>query len=193
MKFEGQPYFMLHQMAKQVGDSIENQPMQKDFSEVWSGIGFLSCGCLMSAAMGDVTEIITLPKYTIVPGSKSWVMGIANVRGALIPIIDLEQFFGFELIGNRRNYRVLIVSYMGGSVGLVVSKVIGMQHLDREIFRQCEDGLNCSFSEFVDASYTHGGEEWYRFSPSRLFESEEFINASLLKASDETKTRIAAA
>lgn len=187
MKHEGQPYFLLSKIAEKVGESIRNQPVQKDFTEVWSGVGFLSCGRLMSAAMGDVTEIITLPRYTFVPGAKPWVMGIANVRGTLIPIIDLEQFFGFELVGNRRNYRVLVVDFLGTNIGLVVSKVIGMQHLDREIFRECDGSEDEAIASFVDRRYSYGGEEWLRFVPARLLESDEFINASILKITDGSK------
>lgn len=193
MKFDGQPYLLLNDIAKKVEESARNQPLQKDFNDVWSGVGFLSCGCLMSAAMGEVTEIITVPKYTSVPGAKSWVMGIANVRGALVPIIDLEQFFGYELVGNRRNHRVLIVEHFGTRVGLVVSKLIGMQHLDQDVFEEPDSNLKSAFSPYIEKSYKHNEEDWFRFSPSRLFESEEFINASAASAGETVIDRIAAA
>ena len=154
------------------------QSSNSDFGSLWSGIGFVLCGKPLAASMGEVTEIITLPRYTPVPGSKSWVMGIANVRGTLLPIIDLEKFYGGALVGNRRNHRVLIVNYQGTSTGLVVSKLSGMLHISKDAFTGDQLESAEMLTDFVDSSFEHSGETWFRFSPDRLFASPEFTNAS---------------
>ena len=181
MKYETHPYLLLSQITTKVADAIQSQPTKKDFADVWSGIGFMICGQSMAASLGEVIEIITVPKYTFVPGAKPWVMGIANVRGTLIPIVDLEHFCGQSLAGNRRNHRVLVVNYQGSSVGLVVSKVVGMQHIENESLVDCNNVTDEDFFNYVDKQYTLNGENWYRFSPNKLFDSEEFKNASLLQ------------
>ena len=46
-------------------------------------------------AREETREVLTYPsQLTRVPGAKTWVKGLANVRGALLPVIDLRQFLG---------------------------------------------------------------------------------------------------
>jgi twitching motility protein PilI len=46
--------------------------------------------------IGEVNEILTLPVLTPVPGTRSWLLGVANVRGNLVPVIDLRDFIEGE-------------------------------------------------------------------------------------------------
>lgn len=178
MTYETNPYLHLGTLADRVKDALASQSSKKEFGDLWSGIGFVLCGRSMAASMGEVTEIITLPRCTFVPGSKDWSMGIANVRGTLLPLIDLENFFGSTLIGNRRKQRVLIVNFQGGPVGLVVSKVTGMLHISEESFEAAETSAGDVLGDFVDAVFQHAGQEWLRFSPEKLFASKDFCDAA---------------
>jgi twitching motility protein PilI len=40
-----------------------------------------------------------------VPGARSWILGLANVRGQLLPVIDLKQYFGSGELTIGRNTR----------------------------------------------------------------------------------------
>ena len=48
----------------------------------------------MIAPMGNVVEMLPVPEATPLPGVQPWVAGLANVRGRLLPLFDLEVFFG---------------------------------------------------------------------------------------------------
>lgn len=58
----------------------------------WSGIAFEMMGQYFVAPLGEVTEVIYPPKYTPVPNTQSWVMGLANIRGRLLSVADLAQY-----------------------------------------------------------------------------------------------------
>ncbi len=50
------------------------------------------------APLNDIKEILNFPSaITKVPGTKPWMLGIANIRGTLLPVIDLQLF----LIGRK--------------------------------------------------------------------------------------------
>ena len=51
---------------------------------------------MLLTRMGEVSEILDPPDYTRVPGVKDWVVGIANVRGSLLPLMDLKGFVTFH-------------------------------------------------------------------------------------------------
>ena len=48
---------------------------------------------------------------TRVPGAKGWVRGLANVRGQLLPIIDMKQFIGSGVAVLSRNTRIVVVNH----------------------------------------------------------------------------------
>ena len=64
-------------------------PLKESAQPEWQGIGFQLGGTRLVSPMGEVNEILKVPKITALPGVKSWLLGIANVRGRLMPIVDL--------------------------------------------------------------------------------------------------------
>ena len=94
-------------------------PSQQAAVQSWSGIGFRMGERFFVAPMGEVGEVLHEPRYTLLPGVKSWVKGVANVRGRLLPIMDLCGFFGNELSPLRKLRRVLVVDDRGRLIGVV--------------------------------------------------------------------------
>ena len=93
--------------------------------EEWVGVGFRVGGSKLITSMSDVKEILDLPDVTIVPGVKSWIIGVANVRGSLLPIMDLRGFLLGDDIKQRHKGRVIVIDYKGFNTGLVVEEIYG--------------------------------------------------------------------
>jgi twitching motility protein PilI len=74
------------------------------------------------APIGEVAEILKLPRYTLIPGVELWMKGLANVRGRLLPITDILMFLGRKstVLDNKR--RVLVVDHEEMFAGLIVDK-----------------------------------------------------------------------
>lgn len=71
----------------------------------------------------SVQEIIRLPKMAKVPRTPSYVEGIANLRGVVLPIIDVRTRFGMERTEETDRTRVLVVDIGGVKTGLRVDRV----------------------------------------------------------------------
>ncbi len=108
---------------------LPSQPTRQDS---WSGIGFRLGEHWYVAPMGEVSEVLHEPRFTQLPGVKSWVKGVANLRGRLLPIMDLCGFFGHELSAVRKQRRVLVVEHDEVFAGLLVDEVFGLQHFARD-------------------------------------------------------------
>jgi purine-binding chemotaxis protein CheW len=67
-----------------------------------------------------VHEIVRTPEITNVPHAPEYVEGVMNLRGRIVPVIDLRRRFGGEAIANRRKNRVLVVDVESRAVGLMV-------------------------------------------------------------------------
>ena len=67
-----------------------------------------------------VHEIVRPPEITNVPHAPEYVEGVMNLRGRIVPVIDLRRRFGGAAIQNSRKNRVLVVDVESRAVGLIV-------------------------------------------------------------------------
>ncbi len=70
-----------------------------------------------------VREIINPLPMVQLPKSPKTIIGVADHRGEVVPILDLRTRFGIERMGNTRRTKWVIVGVNGRSVGLVVDAV----------------------------------------------------------------------
>jgi purine-binding chemotaxis protein CheW len=67
-----------------------------------------------------VHEIVRPPEITNVPHAPEYVEGVMNLRGRIVPVIDLRRRFGSAAVANTRKNRVLVVDVDSRAVGLIV-------------------------------------------------------------------------
>ncbi len=91
----------------------------------WVGLGFRLHGLWFAAPRDDVREVSVMPKLTRIPGAKPWLLGVANVRGNLLPVTDLAQMLGLPRPVESRNQRVLVLNADGVPAGFLVDEVAG--------------------------------------------------------------------
>lgn len=153
-------------------------PAKRDTRPEWQGLGFQVGGTRLVSPLGEVDEILVVPRYTALPRVKDWILGVANVRGRLVPIVDLHRFLGVTPTTPRIQWRVLIVRTNEIQVGLVVEQSLGMQYFQTDAFEDgVPDGLN-ALHTFVAGAYRHGGRVFYVVSLSSLVQDERFINVA---------------
>ena len=70
-----------------------------------------------------VKEVVKLPKLSAVPGSHSHISGVANIRGASIPVIDLRSAIGYKPITGEHEANMIITEYNRSVQGFKVGKV----------------------------------------------------------------------
>ncbi|MFW5722487.1 MAG: chemotaxis protein CheW [Desulfohalobiaceae bacterium] len=70
-----------------------------------------------------VQEIIRKMNITRVPKAPDFVEGVINLRGKVIPIIDLRKRFGLETKGYDKNTRFIVIEINDMIVGFVVDSV----------------------------------------------------------------------
>jgi purine-binding chemotaxis protein CheW len=79
-----------------------------------------------AVAMSDVAEVAPVPPVTRVPGAPSWLQGVANWRGRMLPVVDLRPLLGAEVVPLATSARVLVVGADDLLVGLVAEGVPGV-------------------------------------------------------------------
>ena len=105
--------------------------MAKDLHLVGFRIGKETFGVPISL----VHEIVRVPEITAVPDAPDFVEGVINLRGKIVPIVDLrKRFREREIAANKKN-RILVAEVEKKMVGLIVdaaSEVIKVPHSEIE-------------------------------------------------------------
>lgn len=148
--------------------------------EQWVGVGFCIAEQNFVADMNQVGEVLTPPSLTAVPGVKSWVLGVANIRGRLVPIIDLQLFFGHEKASSLRSRRVITVDIADTFVGIVVDQVYGMKHYAVNDYDANLDAENIipNVAQHITGAYQSGEEVWPLFDLAGLVHHDSFLNVA---------------
>ncbi|MFC1669886.1 chemotaxis protein CheW [Spirochaetota bacterium] len=71
----------------------------------------------------QVQEILKLPKVTKLPKSVSFIMGVIDLRGKVIPIVDLSTKFDIETESTSEDKRTVVVDIDGKKIGLAIDSV----------------------------------------------------------------------
>jgi twitching motility protein PilI len=174
------PFSLLVTLEKRSKQNATGLPAQEEAVEHWNGIGFALTGHQFVAAMGDVVEILHLPRHTMIPGVKTWMQGIANVRGRLLPIMDLALFFNLTgPVRSSREKRALVIDRQEIFSGLIVDAVLGMQYFPVDSFQTSVSALPEQMRPFVKGFYERGEQRWYVFDVDALIADPGFINVAL--------------
>ena len=174
-------YEALANLATLSRSSARGLPAQTEVAPRWSGVGFSVLGKDYVIPMGQVKELMEVPVSTKLPGVQSWVVGLSNVRGRLLPLIDLAKFLGGSLNSNRRGHRVLVLETDNIYSGLIVDRSYGMQHLLNDTFHDAasDETIPYSATAFVTGAYRgQTGNSWTVFDLNLLAEDSGFSNAA---------------
>ena len=179
MSAELKPFTFLQEIAERSLANAAGLPAQEDAVKIWSGVGFMLGGHRMVSPMMEVAELLTPPaSITKLPGVKPWVRGVANLRGRLLPLVDLESFFGNAPVKNIRR-RIVSVEQADLYSGLVVSEVFGMQHFPADSHVATAEQVADNVAPFVKGAYEYQGVTWNVFSLSLLARNSRFLDAAV--------------
>jgi purine-binding chemotaxis protein CheW len=78
---------------------------------------------LFGVDIGAVESIIKMQTITRVPQSPEFVEGVINLRGKVLPVIDLRLRFGLPAVEVTKSNRIMVVSIDGSEVGMIVDGV----------------------------------------------------------------------
>lgn len=73
--------------------------------------------------IAKVQEIIRMQNITQVPRAPQFVEGVINLRGRVIPVVDLRKRFGFATTEHSKQSRIVVVEIEGQTIGMIVDGV----------------------------------------------------------------------
>jgi len=173
------PFNVLLDFEKRCRSNAGRLPSAGDVEDKWVGVGFRLGKDKLIADMTEVGEILDVPDFTKVPGVKSWVVGIANVRGSLLPIMDLRGYMLGTDMQQRKRGRLIVIDYKGFSTGLLVDEIYGMRHFFDEDQSEEKPQVNENVLPYIKSVYSRENESWPVFSFEAMAKDERFSLVAL--------------
>lgn len=170
---------LLGELEKRSRERAQGLPQQELIQSFWEGVMFYIGENRFVAPLSAVKEILNYPAtLTQVPGTRPWMLGVANVRGTLIPVIDLQLFLIGRKTRRGRRSRVLVFDMGDSFTSVLVGEMVGMRHFGRETAREVQTS-NSNFAKYVKYEFDQDGMTWPVFSLSALADDPAFQIAAV--------------
>ena len=172
------PFEALHDYERRSLAHVAGIPEQIDAPGSWRGIGFRLGTRVMVSSITEVNEILSFPSLTVVPGTRPWLLGVANVRGNLVPVVDLRAYVEGEKSLHNDRSRVLLIKQMGGTVGVVVDEILGQRTFNDSHLIESMSEEDERYAKFIPRFFDWGGTPYRVFSMSALVRARDFTQAA---------------
>ena len=172
------PIVLLREMERRAQGGPAASPGVQMSGDVWRGIGFTVGDRRLVTSMADISEVMHCPKLARVPGAKEWLMGIANLRGGLLPVVNLHGFLCGQPAALNRDSRILVIEQDEILSGLAVEEVFGVKHFLGE-HRLTDAAISEPWlSPYVVGSFRVASEIWEVFDVHTLIAAPAFMQVA---------------
>ena len=173
------PFLVQHDYETRSLAHVVGLPEQLAAPGLWRGVGYRVGRRRLASGFDEVVEILGMPPVTPVPGAQPWMLGVANIRGNLLPIVDLKQFLEGERTVLHEGQRVLVVRQPGGNVAVTIDELFGQRSFVEEQKIEAAPLADGRYAHFVERAYRLGDHEGGVFSLDRLARTPEFRQAAV--------------
>ncbi|WP_069470172.1 chemotaxis protein CheW [Candidatus Marithrix sp. Canyon 246] len=164
--------------------SIEQRVKQKELSlppreldgVAWRAVVFRLGEIYVVTPLKEIREILFYPEQlSKIPGVKPWIKGLTNIRGILLPVIDLKACLGGKSIKIDKNTRMLMIHQNDIFAGLLVDEVLGIRSFTENI----QEGMVCEIdwlTPFIQGIFIEKDITWMIFNIEKFAKSDLFLN-----------------
>lgn len=85
-----------------------------------------------AVSLSQLVEVLPPPKITRVPSVPDHILGVMNLRGEVLSVIDLKKFFGLKQSDQGADQAIVVVEHTGVRTGLLVDRIGDLVSLTSE-------------------------------------------------------------
>ena len=175
------PFELLKSLVERINSQAVALPKRSNSDDAWQAVAFQLGADSLLINMNCVLEVSHQLPITPLPGVSPWIRGIANVRGEILTLIDLQALFQLDRVQNSTSKRVIAIEQGTTRLGILVDGIIGTRQVTAEQMRNTpsEDSHQAikpcvSGAALVD-------DNWMGiFDPNKLVTNNHFLNLSTL-------------
>ena len=122
----------------------------------------------------QVQEVLRYSEIAPVPGAPSYVLGIINLRGNVVPVIDTRQRFGLDSADVTDNTRIVIIEADKQVVGILVDSVAEVVYLRQSEIETAPNVGNDESAKFIQGVCNKNGELLILVELDKMMSEEEW-------------------
>jgi purine-binding chemotaxis protein CheW len=122
---------------------------QRDFSDSDTWATFFLAGEMFALPVEDVQEVLMDQPLTPVPLAPEYIRGLLNLRGQIMPAIDLRRRLDFSARADGKSGSILVVKTSTQLISVLVDQIGDVMRLVREDWRSVPDTLPAQHRAFV--------------------------------------------
>ncbi|MFK8018047.1 MAG: chemotaxis protein CheW [Gammaproteobacteria bacterium] len=169
-----QPFALLLEMERRAQRRYGSSAQ----TEQWVGVGLRVGDDQYVVPREQIREVMQRPSLTRIPGSQPWLLGLANVRGQLMPVVDLKVLCGDAPTPTERRTRVVLVNSDEVPMAVVVDEVFGFRRFAPDEQQAGEPATaEVGLADFVDGKFARDGVSWPILSFVKVIQSPKLLSA----------------
>lgn len=137
--------------------------------------------------ISHINEIIAMMKITHVPRTPAFVEGVINLRGSIIPIVDIRGKFGLEKKEHDMNTAIIINEVTGMNIGFIVDRVEDVLTFDDKALSEPPKFGSHIDTSFIQSVAEVGTDVILILDMEKIFEDDELTQ---IGSFEESKTKI---
>ena len=99
--------------------------------------------------IATVREIIRMQAITAVPGTAHFVEGVINLRGTVIPVVDLRKRFRLNEVEHGKETRIVVLNSEGQEIGVIVDSVAEVLRVSSDAIEPPSSMITTTDSEYL--------------------------------------------
>lgn len=123
-----------------------------------------------------VIEIVGIQPITLIPEMPDYVKGVINLRGSIIPVMDVRTRFKKESIEYHERTCIIVVEVNRFSIGLIVDKVLEVLTIPKEDISELPKVSKQSYKKYMKGIGKVGEEVKLILDSEKLLEDEELMD-----------------
>ncbi|MBL7158761.1 MAG: purine-binding chemotaxis protein CheW [Candidatus Omnitrophica bacterium] len=126
--------------------------------------------------IADTKEVIRPPDITRVPMAPEFVVGIINLRGEIISILDIRHFFGLSVKEKTKDMRVIISDVTGSAIGIMADEVKDTIEIEESVIQPPISTLKGRLAEYTKGQTRVGKDILILLDLGKILKCEEIEN-----------------
>ena len=147
-------------------------------------LSFTLAGELFAIDVRNVVKILQMQKITKIPQSPPYLKGIINIRGNVIPVVDMYNKFGFKTPDNFEDLIILIFSFSleeeENSVGIIVDRANEVFEAESDLIKDYPSLSQKYNANFISGVYKKDDDFVLILEINKIFSSEDIAEIQML-------------
>ncbi len=177
-RLESDPIEILEDLAARVTSSTAELSASAESGDTWMGIGVRAAGAQLAVPLADVRELLGVPRCTRVPGTCSWLLGLASVGGRLVSVVDLGAFLQVDRRTDKPGRQVLMLHGDSAPTALLVDEVLGLKRFSQRALDHAATDAPDWLSPYLAGIWRDAGEAWGVLDVGALRASPRFLQVA---------------